>query len=55
MNQAVLQTTQDITNIKELPDLDPLQLIGLNLVKKCNELEQRATVKDWSNEAKFII
>ena len=39
-NQPVLQTTQDITNIKGLPDQDYEQLIGFNFVKKYNRLEQ---------------
>ena len=46
--------TNHITNIKELPDLDPLQLIGFRFVKKYNGLEQTGTVKDWTNEGKFI-
>ena len=43
------------SNIKELPNLDPLQLVGFNFVKKYNGLEQTATVKDWTDEGKFII
>ena len=35
-NQPFLQTTQDIINIKEIPHLDPPQLIEFNFVKILN-------------------
>ena len=52
----ILQSTQDISGPKELPPVDPSELIGFNFVmKNKNEIEERVTVTDWTKEGQFII
>ena len=53
--ESILQTTRDIVGSKTLPEIDPLQLIGFNFVSSHNELEQRATVKQVTEDGNFII
>jgi len=55
ITSPVLQSTRDISGLKELPKIDPNEIIGFNFVmKNKDKIEEQVTVTDWTKEGQFI-
>jgi len=50
-----IQSTRDLIGDKENPVFDPYKYIGFEFVKEHNNVQQKATVTNWTEEGKFIL
>jgi len=49
------KVTVDIIGDKQAPTIDPEDLIGFTYVNTHDDVPQKATVTNWTDEGKFII
>lgn len=54
-NGIMLQSTQGVLSKTSLPNIDPLDLTRFNFIGNHSDLEQKATVINWSSKGKFNV